>query len=42
MFMQKRDGEGSAKPKPKPMGGLPPPPGGVRLAPPGKGIDGKA
>lgn len=31
MKIGKKDGEGSAKAKPKAMGGLPPPPGGVRL-----------
>nr|CAG4651414.1 EOG090X0G5X [Simocephalus serrulatus]SVE94569.1 EOG090X0G5X [Simocephalus serrulatus] len=35
MKIGKRDGDAVSKPKPKTIGGLPPPPGGVRLAPPG-------
>nr|SVE74512.1 EOG090X0G5X [Daphnia barbata] len=35
MKIGKKDGESTSKPKTKTQGGLPPPPGGVRLAPPG-------
>nr|CAG4647488.1 EOG090X0G5X [Megafenestra aurita]SVE92721.1 EOG090X0G5X [Megafenestra aurita] len=35
MKIGKKDGDSAVKPKAKTQGGLPPPPGGVRLAPPG-------
>lgn len=35
MKIGKKDGDSVSKPKAKTLGGLPPPPGGVRLAPPG-------
>lgn len=34
-YFQKKDGDSVSKPKAKTLGGLPPPPGGMRLAPPG-------
>nr|SVE81652.1 EOG090X0G5X [Daphnia magna] len=35
MKIGKKDGDGASKPKTKTLGGLPPPPGAIRLAPPG-------